>query len=40
MFGNIFNSTDHQKTDSLVNFIVAADEIAQTYVKIKRKYIK
>ena len=30
IFENVFNSTDHQKIDSLVNFIAATEEEAQT----------
>ena len=37
MFENVFNSTDHQKLDSLVNFIAATEEKSQTCVKIKEK---
>ena len=34
IFGNVFNSTDHQKINSLVNFIATTEEEAQ---KDKRK---
>ena len=37
IFENVFNSTEHQKTDSLVNFIAAIEEEAQTCAKIKVK---
>ena len=39
IFENVFNSTDHQKIDSLVNFIATTEEEAQTSVKIKGKDI-
>ena len=38
-FENVFNSTDHQKIDSLLDFIAATEEEAQTCVKIKGKDI-
>ena len=37
IFENVFNSTNHQKIDSLVNFIATAEEEVQTCVKIKGK---
>ena len=39
IFENVFNSTEHQKIDSLVTFIAAIKEEAQTCVKIKVKDI-
>ena len=39
IFRNVFNSTDHQKIDSLLNFIATTVEEAQTSVKIKEKDI-
>ena len=39
IFENAFNSTDHQKFDSLVNFIATIEEEAQAYVKMKGKEI-
>ena len=39
IFANIFNLTDHQKIASLVNFIAATDEEAQTCVQINEKDI-
>ena len=38
IFENVFNSTDHQKIDSLKNFITTTEE-ARTCVKIKGKDI-
>ena len=35
IFDNVFNSTDHQKIDSLVNFIATTEKEAQNCVKIK-----
>ena len=35
IFDNVFNSTDHQKIDSLVNFIATTEKEAQNHVKIK-----
>ena len=37
IFENVFNSTDYQKIDALVNFIARTKEEAQTCVKIKGK---
>ena len=39
IFENVFNLTEHQKKDSLVNFIAAIEEEAQTCAKIKVKDI-
>ena len=39
MFENVFNTTDHQKIDALVNFIATTKEEIQTCVKIKGKDI-
>ena len=39
IFDNVFNSTDHQKIDSLVNFIATTEKEAQNCVKIKGKDI-
>ena len=39
MFENVFSSIDHEKIDLLVKSTPAADEVAQTPVKIKGKDI-
>ena len=39
IFENVFSSIDHQKIDSMVNFIATTEEEAQTSVKIKGKDI-
>ena len=39
IFENVFNSTDHQKIDSLVNFTATTEDEAPTCVKIKGKDI-
>ena len=39
IFENVFNSTNYQKIDSLVNFIATTEEKVQTCVKIKGKDI-
>ena len=37
IFENVFSLTDHQKIDSLVNFIATTEEEAQTSAKKKKK---
>ena len=37
IFESVFNSTDHQKIDSLVNFTATTEDEVQTCVKMKRK---
>ena len=39
IFENVFSSTDHQKIDSLVNFITTTEGEAQTSVIIRGKDI-